>query len=571
MDIKTWIKKNKVFLAAVIIILILFSVLLGAYVTGMNKTVYDSTVTSMDEIAIQQESLIENYLTDNLNTLKLISAYYTSDVSPKNMNEAVAYLHSKKNAQTTFSYLALVTDTGDFCTESGSVEQDGEIFEPFAEIIQRDNFAARFDRTDSADAEERIIEFLYGVGLDVTIDGKHIIGILGKTPIDDLNGKLEIYSFDGRGHSSLIETDGAYIINQEQSSYSQKGSLSFLDMLDNDCTDVSPSIDEIRTKLQNREKFVVEYNENGVKKIALVHPVASQDTSLVIILPYAVYAEKSSALLYTSILVIIGVTLLFVLLGFFLSRQINKTAASRAEAKATRDENEKLEALVCERTADLKEKNLALVRMSEDVVELLGDVVESRDVESGAHIKRVKGFARILAAQVMQDLPEYKLDQPTVDLITKASALHDVGKISISDTILLKPGRFTPEEFAIMQSHCEKGCEILKKAPKDWDPSYLAMSMDICHYHHEKWDGKGYPCGLKGDEIPIAAQIVSVADIYDALVSKRCYKDSLSFDEAYKMICGGECGAFSDKLMACFTKCKDEFEEYAKSMKDEGE
>ena len=97
------------------------------------------------------------------------------------------------------------------------------------------------------------------------------------------------------------------------------------------------------------------------------------------------------------------------------------------------------------------------------------------------------------------------------------------------------------------------------------------MSMDICHYHHEKWDGKGYPCGLKGDEIPIAAQIVSVADIYDALVSKRCYKDSLSFDEAYKMICGGECGAFSDKLMACFTKCKDEFEEYAKSMKDEGE
>ncbi|HJJ48109.1 MAG TPA: HD domain-containing protein [Methanocorpusculum sp.] len=339
-------------------------------------------------------------------------------------------------------------------------------------------------------------------------------------------------------------------------------------MLVYDCTDVSPSIDVIREKLLNREKFVVEYNENGVKKIALVHPVASQDTSLVIILPYEVYAEKSSALLYTSILVIVGITLLFVLLGFFLSRQINKAAESRAEANATRDENEKLEALVSERTADLKEKNLALVRMSEEVVDMLGDVVESRDGESGAHIKRVKGFTRILATQVMKDLPEYNLDQPTVDLMTKASALHDVGKIAISDTILLKPGRFTPEEFAIMQTHCEKGCEILKMAPKDWDASYLSMSMDVCHFHHEKWDGKGYPCGLKGDEIPIAAQIVSIADIYDALVSKRCYKESMSYDEAYTMISTGQCGAFSEKLIRCFTNCKDQFEEYAKSMRE---
>ncbi|HJJ48110.1 MAG TPA: hypothetical protein O0X39_03840 [Methanocorpusculum sp.] len=164
-------KKNKVFIAVVIIVLILFSVLLGAYVTGLNTSIYDSTVTSMDEIAIQQESLIENYLTDNLNTLKLISAYYESDVAPKNMNEAISYLASEMNAQTTFSSFSLVTDDGRFYTDTHEIVQDDEIFEPFAEIIKQRNFAARFDRTDSADAEERIIDFIYGVGLDTSLTG----------------------------------------------------------------------------------------------------------------------------------------------------------------------------------------------------------------------------------------------------------------------------------------------------------------------------------------------------------------------------------------------------------------
>ena len=208
-------------------------------------------------------------------------------------------------------------------------------------------------------------------------------------------------------------------------------------------------------------------------------------------------------------------------------------------------------------------KNEVLQRMSESLIEVLGEVVESRDANSGNHINRVKGYTNILANMVRRELPEYKLDDYTVRIMTSASALHDVGKISIPDDILLKPGKLTDEEFEIMKTHSAKGCEILKKMEHRWSDDYYSMCMDICAYHHEKWDGCGYPNGLKGDEIPIAAQIVSIADAYDALTTKRPYKDPFTADEAYEMIMDGQCGAFSDKLLACFSKCRDDFAAHA--------
>lgn len=213
---------------------------------------------------------------------------------------------------------------------------------------------------------------------------------------------------------------------------------------------------------------------------------------------------------------------------------------------------------------ETKMLNNTLKKMSESVVDLLGDVVEGRDTESGEHIKRVKGFTYILAQQVMTDLPEYGLDEYTVDLITFTSALHDVGKISIPDAILNKPGKLTKEEFDVMKEHSRRGCDIVLKMSDKWSKDYLDMGVSICLNHHEKWDGKGYPGGLKGDEIPIAAQIVSVADVYDALTTKRVYKDAYPLDKAFDMIINGECGAFSDKLMACFRKCREKFEEQAR-------
>lgn len=223
----------------------------------------------------------------------------------------------------------------------------------------------------------------------------------------------------------------------------------------------------------------------------------------------------------------------------------------------------RLEDSVSARTAELKEKNERLNRINDDIITFLGDIVEARDVESGEHVRRVRGFTYILAKQMMADYPEYGLTAEDIDLITSASALHDLGKIMLPDAILLKPAKLSKDEYEVMKTHSEKGVEILKHAPKDWSEAYLKTSMDIVRYHHEKYDGSGYPEGLKGDAIPISAQIVSIVDCYDALINRRCYKDAYSFDKAFEMIVNGECGVFSEKILSCFKKCKDIFERHA--------
>ncbi|MBD5480993.1 MAG: response regulator [Lachnospiraceae bacterium] len=209
----------------------------------------------------------------------------------------------------------------------------------------------------------------------------------------------------------------------------------------------------------------------------------------------------------------------------------------------------------------LKEQAEKLEKNNEEIIDILGTVVECRDLESGDHIKRVKTFTRILAEQVMEDYPEYGLTPEKVRVIESASALHDVGKIAIPDNILLKPGKLTAEEFEIMKTHTTRGSELLNNIKDAWDDTYGKYCYEICRYHHERFDGRGYPDKLEGEAIPISAQIVSVADVYDALVSKRVYKDAYAIGEAYDMIVNGECGTFPPKILACFAKVRAAFEE----------
>lgn len=227
-----------------------------------------------------------------------------------------------------------------------------------------------------------------------------------------------------------------------------------------------------------------------------------------------------------------------------------------------------LEDKVAEQTETLRQQNHALQEQAErlerfnnTIVDILGTVVESRNLESGDHVQRVKGYTRILAERLMTDFPEFGLTPGVVNMMVQASSLHDVGKIAISDAILLKPGRLTPEEFDEMKKHTTRGSELLNSIQGAWDEDYRKLSYDICRHHHERYDGRGYPDGLVGDRIPLAAQIVSIADVYDALVSKRCYKDAYSRDEAYRMILDGECGVFSPKILTAFRNVKREFEE----------
>ncbi|MDO5434905.1 MAG: HD domain-containing protein [Clostridia bacterium] len=224
---------------------------------------------------------------------------------------------------------------------------------------------------------------------------------------------------------------------------------------------------------------------------------------------------------------------------------------------------EEITGIVEERTADLMKANTTLNNISNNVLELMADLVESRSAESGSHIRRVKGFTEILARCVMARCPGYGLTEEKVQTIIHASAMHDIGKITIPDNVLLKPGKLTDGEFARMKEHSARGAEIVRKMSGIWDDKYISVASDICMYHHEKWDGRGYPSGLMGDDIPIAAQIVSIADIYDALTNERCYKPAYTHDQAFDMIVGGQCGAFSERMLACFSACGEMFRNYA--------
>ncbi len=219
-----------------------------------------------------------------------------------------------------------------------------------------------------------------------------------------------------------------------------------------------------------------------------------------------------------------------------------------------------LEEMVALQTKVLRKQAEELQSINDRIIDVMSNVVEFRNLESGDHVKRVKTFTNILAKYVAQEYPEYHLDNYAINMITSAAALHDVGKIVIPDAILLKPGRLTDEEFEVMKSHTVKGCEVIDMLADIQQGEYGKVSYEICRHHHERYDGRGYPDKLKGEEIPISAQIVSVADVYDALVHERCYKAAFTTEEAYRMITNGECGAFSPKLMHCLALAKEEFE-----------
>ncbi|MDE6233575.1 MAG: response regulator [Lachnospiraceae bacterium] len=190
--------------------------------------------------------------------------------------------------------------------------------------------------------------------------------------------------------------------------------------------------------------------------------------------------------------------------------------------------------------------------INQSMVETLATVIEFRDCESGEHVKRISRITKILMTEVSKMYPEYHLSKTEIDKIASSAILHDVGKISIPDKILNKPGRLTDEEFEVMKQHTVKGCDILQSIPNIMDEGIYDYSYDICRHHHERWDGRGYPDGLVGDDISIWAQVVSVADVYDALTSERVYKKAFDHETAFKMIFNNECGVFNPKVLKAF-------------------
>ena len=187
------------------------------------------------------------------------------------------------------------------------------------------------------------------------------------------------------------------------------------------------------------------------------------------------------------------------------------------------------------------------------LVGVLSHIVEFRNGESGAHVRHIRIVTELLLHRLLEISSQYPITAEQQDNIPLASALHDIGKIGIDETILNKPGKLTPEEFEVVKTHSMLGAEMLHQLENFNEQPLLQTAYEITRWHHERWDGRGYPDGLKGDEIPISAQLVALADVYDALTSERCYKKAFSHEKAVQMILNGECGAFNPLLLQCLT------------------
>lgn len=204
-----------------------------------------------------------------------------------------------------------------------------------------------------------------------------------------------------------------------------------------------------------------------------------------------------------------------------------------------------------EQEARLKDKAM--------LVTILSNIVEFRNGESGAHVLHVRDLTKHILTRLQEKTHAYDtaFSEEDIEMISLAAALHDIGKIAIPEEILNKPGKFTAEEYEIMKKHTIYGAEIIEHQENFQNEPLLKTVYEITRWHHERWDGKGYPDGLVGDDIPVTAQAVSIADVYDALTSKRCYKDAFSHEKAVDMIVNGECGTFNPVLLECFLDIQD--------------
>lgn len=234
---------------------------------------------------------------------------------------------------------------------------------------------------------------------------------------------------------------------------------------------------------------------------------------------------------------------------------ISDDTANQQYIELIKNYNFKLEAEVAAKTQSIQE-------MQDKLVLGMATMVEGRDNSTGGHIRRTSDCIRILVDEIKKD-NVYNLSDKFCDDLIKAAPMHDLGKIAVDDAVLRKPGRFTPEEFEIMKSHASEGARIVSKILEGTDDKEFAkIAINVAHYHHERWDGSGYPSGLKGEDIPLEARIMAIADVYDALVSKRVYKEAMSFEQANSIIMEGMGKHFDKSLERYYVNARSRLEEY---------
>ncbi len=221
---------------------------------------------------------------------------------------------------------------------------------------------------------------------------------------------------------------------------------------------------------------------------------------------------------------------------------------------------------------EVSEKTQHIQDVLNSIITGMASVIESRDNSTGGHVRRTSRVVKVFAKRLLQNADELNIDAAFIQHVIKAAPMHDVGKIAVKDAVLQKPGHFTDDEFNEMKRHPAAGAALLEEILCETDDEELArVAVNVAHYHHERWDGSGYPDGLSGTDIPLEARIMALADVFDALVSPRCYKEPMSFDKAFEIIAKGLGRHFDPVLGAIFLQCRPELEKLYRSMRGPSE
>jgi len=314
----------------------------------------------------------------------------------------------------------------------------------------------------------------------------------------------------------------------------------------------------------------------GATTINATHPPAFYAYLLGMMLPliFRVMVEADETHIALGFMLMLFLVVMLVsgqFLGKFILLSLRQRFENLSLANQLASMNDVLEHKVAERTAQLQEKTDEVSRIRDVTIIAMGTLAETRDNETGNHLKRTQTYIRALALK-LQDHPRFKhyLSNDIIESLYKLAPLHDIGKVGIPDHILLKQGKLTPEEYEIMKTHPTLGSDALAAAESSLPaPSkFLHIGREIAGGHHEKWDGSGYPKGLKGDDIPISARLMALADVYDALICKRVYKKAFSHEDAVAFIRDGRGAHFDPDVVDAFLEIQGEFDQIAKRFQD---
>ena len=381
-------------------------------------------------------------------------------------------------------------------------------------------------------------------------DGESVISL--DIVMDEMQEFAESINLNGNGYGFIVDSKGLVVAHSDEN---EKGK-NYLTDADIQCEEMREIVEKVIAG--NGETINIRIDGDDTRVFSKV--VQDSWYVIMIINVHDLFEKVETNLVINIVLSWI----IFGMVAYFVTASYKNRTKAMQYAKELKEYQATLEERVDEQTEEIKEQAAKMVEIQENVVEGMAILIESRDGNTGEHVKSTKKYVSMILKYMYENHMHKDIITPNYIMKVKnAATLHDVGKIKISDIILNKPGRFTSEEYEIMKTHSSYGGEIVKDILGiSADDELVQIASDVARYHHEKWDGSGYPEGLKGKNIPLSARIMAVADVFDALVSKRVYKEEMTIDEAFKILEKDAGTHFDPEIVEVFMNLRPKVEEH---------